>query len=92
MSRLHGDLPPAKLPLRLTEQLLAQHIFSVETTFPNQVLESHVTNCTAVLSIYAYQDDLSRREVRASRRLYAGGGSCLRDLWRAWRIRDCRSA
>ena len=26
------------------------------------------------------------------RRLYAGGGSCLRDLWRAWRIRDCRSA
>ena len=35
---------------------------------------------------------LSRREVRVSRRLYAGGGSCLRDLWRAWRIRDCRSA
>ena len=34
----------------------------------------------------------SRREVRASRRLYAGGGSCLRDLWRAWRVRDCRSA
>ena len=23
---------------------------------------------------------------------YAEGGSCLRDLWRAWRIRDCRSA
>ena len=22
----------------------------------------------------------------------AGGGSCLRDLWRAWRIRDCRRA
>ena len=35
---------------------------------------------------------LSRREVRASRRLYAGGGFCLRDLWRAWRIRDCGSA
>ena len=35
---------------------------------------------------------LSRREVRASRRLYAEGGSCLRDLWRAWRIRDCGSA
>ena len=34
-----------------------------------------------------------RREVRASRRIYAGGGSYLRDfLWRAWRIRDCRSA
>ena len=31
----------------------------------------------------------SRREVRSSRRLYAEGGSCLRDLWRAWRIRDC---
>ena len=30
--------------------------------------------------------------VRASRRLYAGGGSCVRDLWRAWRIRDGRSA
>ena len=25
-------------------------------------------------------------------RLYAGDGSCSRDLWRAWRIRDCRSA
>ena len=35
---------------------------------------------------------LSRREVRASRRLYAKDGSCLRDLWRAWRIRDCQSA
>ena len=34
----------------------------------------------------------SRREVRASRRHYAGGGSCLRDLWRAWRMRDYRSA
>ena len=35
---------------------------------------------------------LSSREVLESRRLYAGGGSCLRDLWRALRIRDCRSA
>ena len=35
---------------------------------------------------------LSRREVRASRRLYSVGRSCLRDLWRAWRIRDCQSA
>ena len=26
---------------------------------------------------------LSRREVRASRRFYAGSGSCSRDLWRA---------
>ena len=35
---------------------------------------------------------LSRREVRASRRLYTGGVSCLRDLWCARRIRDCQSA
>ena len=36
---------------------------------------------------------LSRREVRASSRIYAEeGGSCLRDLWRAWRIRDSQSA
>ena len=34
---------------------------------------------------------LLRREVRALRRLYAGGRSCLWDLWPAWRIRDCRS-
>ena len=34
---------------------------------------------------------LPKREVRASRQFYAGGGSCSRDLWRAWRIRDCRS-
>ena len=38
---------------------------------------------------------LSRREVRASTRLYAGGGSCLRGLRRAWRhetaeVRDVR--
>ena len=25
-------------------------------------------------------------------RLYSGGGSCSRDLWRVWGIRDCRSA
>ena len=35
---------------------------------------------------------LSRREVKASRRLYAWGVSCSRGLWRVWRIRDCRSA
>ena len=26
----------------------------------------------------------------ASRQVHAGGGSCLRDLWRAWRTPDCR--
>ena len=35
---------------------------------------------------------LSRREVGASRRLYAGGASCSRDLWHTWSRRDCRSA
>ena len=35
---------------------------------------------------------LSRREMRASIRLYAGGGSCSRDLWRAWRIRCLETA
>ena len=40
----------------------------------------------------SYLDTLLKTGVRASRRLYAGGGSCLRDLWRAWRIRGCRSA
>ena len=35
---------------------------------------------------------LSRRKVRASGRLYTGGESCSRDLWRAWGIRDYRSA
>ena len=44
------------------------------------------------ISYYLIWTRFSRREVRASRRLYAGGGSCLRDLWRAWRIRDCRRA
>ena len=34
---------------------------------------------------------LPRREVRASRRLYAGSRFCSGDLWRAWRIRDCRT-
>ena len=35
---------------------------------------------------------LYRREVRASRRLYARSGYCSRGLSRVWRIRDCRSA
>ena len=38
LSRLHVGLPPIKLLLRLTEHLLAQHMFSVETMFPSQVL------------------------------------------------------
>ena len=39
------------------------------------------------LSGHAYE-----REVTESRRLLAGGGSCSRDLWRAWKSRHCRSA
>ena len=35
---------------------------------------------------------VSRREVTTSRRLYAGGRSCSRDLWCAWKIQDSRSA
>ena len=42
--------------------------------------------------LISYLDTLARREVKASRRLNAGGGSCSRGLWRAWRIRDFRSA
>ena len=38
MSRLYVGLPPTKLLLRFTEQLLAQHIVSVETMFPSQAL------------------------------------------------------
>ena len=37
----------------------------------------------AKVSGHAYKD---------GKRLYAGGGSCSRDLWRTWGIRDCRSA
>ena len=39
-----------------------------------------------------YLDMLLKTGSEASRRLYAGGGSCSRSLWRAWEIRDCRSA
>ena len=42
MSRLYVGLPPTKLLLRFTEQLLAQHIVSVETMFPSQALLSAV--------------------------------------------------
>ena len=37
-SRLDEGLPPTKLLLRLTEQLLVQHIVSVEATFPSKAL------------------------------------------------------
>ena len=42
--------------------------------------------------LISYLDTLVKTGMRASRRLYAGGVSCLRDLWRAWRIREYRSA
>ena len=38
MSRLHVDVPSTKLLLRLTEQLLAQQIFSVEITLSSHAL------------------------------------------------------
>ena len=40
----------------------------------------------------SYLDTLLKTRRETSRRLYAGGGSYLRDLWRTWGIRDCRSA
>ena len=74
---------PARVPLRHA------------APSPPQVLDSlHRLGESTIAPItrYPIRTRFSRREVRASRRLYAGGGSCLRDLWRAWRIRDCRSA
>ena len=40
----------------------------------------------------SYLDTLMKTGSDAPRRLCAGGGSCSRDLWRAWGIQDCRSA
>ena len=40
----------------------------------------------------SYLDKLIKTGRESIERLYVGGGSCLRYLWRAWRIRDCRSA
>ena len=40
----------------------------------------------------SYLDTLVKTGSQSIRRLYAEGGSCSRDLWRTWRIRDCRSA
>ena len=59
---------------------------------PPQVLDSlhRLTNTIAPTTRFPIWTRLSRREVRALKRLYAGGGSCLRNLWRAWRIRDCQ--
>ena len=47
--------------------------------------------CARVLTL-RHAPTSRQHEVRASRRLYAGDGSCSRDYWRAWRIRDCRCA
>ena len=41
---------------------------------------------------FSFWTRLWRRELRTSKWLRAGSGSCSRDLWRAWRARDCRSA
>ena len=53
--------------------------------------DSHIQRTVLATEETTVTQRLPRREVRASRRLYAGGGSCLRDLWRAWRVRDCQS-
>ena len=62
MSRLYVGLPPTKLLLPFIERLLAQQMFSVETTFPSQALGvvqvnvpgSNVSNCTLKYK-YIYQ-------------------------------------
>ena len=59
---------------------------------PSQVIGSLHRLAIATTTRFPIGTRLSRREVRASRRLYAESGSFSRDLWRAWRIRDCRSA
>ena len=71
---------PARVPLRHAAPC------------PPQVLDSLHRLAKAPTTRFSIWTRLSRREMRASRRLYAEGGSCLRDLWRAWRIRDYRSA
>ena len=54
----------------------------------HRALHSFLTRCigwrktTAPITRFPIWIRLSRREVRASRRLYAGGGSCSRNLWR----------
>ena len=55
-------------------------------------LAASVGESTTALTIrFRIWTGLSRRDVRASTRLYAGGGSCFHVLWRTWRIRDCWS-
>ena len=73
---------PARVPLRHAAPSPSQLLDSL-----HQLAKAQSRRPPDFLSGHAYH-----RKVRASRRLYAGGGSCLRDLWRAWRIRDCRSA
>ena len=75
---------PARVPLRHAAPSLPQVLDSLHRLTKAQSI--------APTTRFPIGTRLSRREVRASRRLYAEGGSCLRDLWRAWRIRDCRSA
>ena len=62
-----------------------RHVEPVRVPLRHSVGESTIAPTTR------FPTRLSRREVKASRRLFGGGGLCLRDLWRAWRIRDCRS-
>ena len=77
-------MEPARVPLRHAAPSPPQVLDSLHRLVKAQSI--------APTTRFPIWTRLSGREVRASRRLYAEGGSCLRDLWRAWRIRDCRSA
>ena len=74
---------PARVPLRHAASSLPQLPDSLHRLAKEQI---------APTTQFPFWTRLSRREMRASRRLYAGGRSCSQGLWRAWRIRDCRSA
>ena len=74
-SRLDVGLPPTKLLLRLTEQLLhVQQIVFVEATFPSTVKHSvlckykhvyyYVTNCSTEVGMILFFCSLWKRAVR----------------------------
>ena len=78
-------LEPARMPLRHAAPSPPQVLYSLHRSAKTLFAPTTRFPISTRLAF-------SRREVRASRGLYAGDRSCSRDLWRAWRIRDCRSA
>ena len=74
---------PARVPLQHAAQSPPQLPDSLHLLAKEQ---SH--RPPDIVSGRAHEDGKWEHRVR---RLGAGGGSCSRDLWRAWRTRDCRS-